>query len=99
MTDNRHNGIPISAGHLICFSSGEYSDYGYNGHYLALEDLTRETVNDVVEACKAKARAEDVDGDEYGATDHFIPELIRRGLIMIVDCQEIHLGSYSRLEV
>lgn len=98
MSDNRHNGLPVEAGKLICFSTGEYSDYSYDGHFLTLEPLTRPMVEEVVEECKTKARVEN-DGEEYGATGYFIPALIKRGLIMIVDCQEIHVGSYGRLEV
>lgn len=30
---------PVEAGKLICFSEGEYSDYGYVGHFLALEPI------------------------------------------------------------
>lgn len=97
MGDNRYNGIPVEAGKLIVFSSGEYSDYGYDGHFLTLEPLTRPMIEEVKTECEAKAVKEY--GDKYGARDHFIPALIKRGLIMTVDCQEIHLGEYGELSV
>lgn len=96
-SEKDYNGIPVEAGKLICFSSGEYSDYGYNGHFLTLEPLTRPMVEEVKVECEAKAISEN--GDKYGAREFFIPSLIKRGLIMVVDCQEIHLGEYGDLTV
>jgi len=95
MDDNRRNGLPVEAGKLICFSTGEYSDYGYDGHFLTLEPLTRPMVEEVADKCRARCLEE----DGYDPKGYFIPELIKRGLIMIVDCQEIHIGSYGELDV
>lgn len=95
MADNRHNGIPVEAGKLICFSTGEYSDYSYDGHFLTLEPLTRPVVEEIADICRARALEE----NRYDPKGYFIPELIKRGLIMVVDCQEIHIGSYGELYV
>jgi len=95
MDDNRHNGLPVEAGKLICFSTGEYSDYGYDGHFLTLGTLTRPMVEEVANKCRDRALKE----NHYDPRDFFIPELNKRGWIMVVDCQEIHIGSYGVLDV
>jgi hypothetical protein len=106
------NGLYVKAGKLFCFSEGEYSDYGYCGHFLALEDITTE----LFERTKDRIKAQIAEGikDAYGDivnadSDHyekssimarrFLPELIRQGAIMDIDCTEIHLRSYGRLEL
>ncbi len=93
MVDNRYNGISVEAGKLICFSSGEYSDFGYNGHFLTLEPLTRPMVEEIKAECIREAES------RYDQQDNFIPKLIKRGLIMAVDCQVIYLGPYGELIV
>ena len=34
--------LKARAGDLICFTTGEYSDYRLNGHFVALENITAE---------------------------------------------------------
>lgn len=92
-SEQDYNGIPVEAGKLICFSSGEYSDYGYHGHFLTLEPLTRPMVEEIKAECLREAES------LYDQQDGFIPKLIKRGLIMSIDCQVIHLGSYGELTV
>lgn len=94
--------LHVPAGKLFCLSRGEYSDYGYQGHFLALIEITPEMLREVEEECKAAQRKENADtcyGDTYGAGDKFIPALIRRGWVMDVDCVEIHTGSYGELDL
>lgn len=104
----------IKAGSLICFSEGEYSDYGYTGHFVALEDITPETIE------KAKTVALDMertsnavmeewrrdpnrDSSTYpGYLDNksaFIASLVRMGVLLDIPVREIHLGSYGELSV
>lgn len=101
----------VKAGKLFCFSEGEYSDYGYVGHFLALEDITADTF----EKCKARCleRIKAGEGEAYGAPPDiddpsdvahamrglFLPELVRMGVLMDIECVEIHIGSYGRLTV
>lgn len=94
--------LEVKAGKLFCISRGEYSDYGVYGHFLALQDITHETFQEIVEECKTRQKVENDKeawsaGDFYGADDRFVPELIRRGLVMDIDCYEIHTGSYGEL--
>lgn len=96
--------LTVPAGKLFCLSRGEYSDYGYCGHFLALVNLTPEMFREVEEECKAAQKIENEKedwspGDDYGSDDKFIPALVRRGWVMDVDCVEIHTGSYGRLEL
>lgn len=44
----------IPAGKLICFSEGEYSDYGYIGHFLTLEPITKAVFEVAKERIKAR---------------------------------------------
>jgi hypothetical protein len=82
--------IDIKAGRLFCFTSGEYSDYSLNGFFLALVDITRETLD----AVKAT-----LDEEEYiwAGQEEFISALIKSGAVMVIDCEEIHCGSYGEL--
>lgn len=42
----------IQAGSLIVFATGEYSDYGYEGHYVALETIPRSLMVEIAEEAK-----------------------------------------------
>lgn len=102
--------LNVPAGKLFCFSRGEYSDYGYIGHFLALQDITSESFIKV----KTILREKIVSGDLLGRWDeivaptddddiesamvaHFLPEFIRQGWVLEIDCKEIHLYDYSTL--
>ena len=89
--------LHVSAGKMFCLSRGEYSDYGYEGHFLALVEITPEMFHEV--ETEANGKKNDFDQYEYGADDRFIPALVRRGWVMDVDCIEIHTGSYGRLNL
>lgn len=39
--------LHVPAGKLFCLSRGEYSDYGYQGHFLALVEITPEMFREV----------------------------------------------------
>jgi hypothetical protein len=94
----------IHAGHLFCFSSGEYSDYGYQGHFLALEEINRARYNELIDEAKASETAKEAEADSKGEwyfadpRGAFIGSLIRAGLVMAITCPEIHLGSYGELD-
>lgn len=96
--------VLVPAGKLFCCSAGEYSDYGYTGHYLALEDITRTRYNEIAAevrlAEKAKEAEADAKGDWYftDQREAFQAALIRAGLVMAITCIEVHLGSYSELD-
>lgn len=96
--------LTVPAGKLFCLSRGEYSDYGYSGHFLALVDLSPAMLREVEAECKAAQKSENANsawGDEsaYGADDKFIPALVQRGWVMDIDCVEIHTGSYGELDL
>lgn len=102
----------VKAGKLFCFSSGEYSDYGYEGHFLALVDINQALFQRIVDEIKAdinegkhelygkKVTAESDDYEKQCVLrDQFMPRLVRQGVILDIDCTEIYLGSYGRLEL
>lgn len=101
----------VAAGKLFCFSEGEYSDYGYVGHFLALEPITDTTIQNCKDRCRARVMAgegssyggkpdlEDEHDIERAMRDLFVPELTRMGMLMDIECVTIHLGSYGRLEI
>lgn len=103
--------MTIRAGSLLCFSTGEYSDYGYRGHFVALEDITRERMKEIGKIVKSAEgeidAAQDAwtkdSGEEYpvsaGPHEGFIAEMIRAGLLLTITCNEIHIGSYGELEI
>lgn len=78
----------LKAGELIVFSEGEYSDYGYRGQYVALQNVSEEQLKEVGD----KANEEG-----YGAVDRFISMCIREGWLADINMREIHLGSYGDL--
>jgi hypothetical protein len=94
----------VPAGKLFCISRGQYSDYGYEGHFLALVNISRTMFQEVIDECNSLQKEEN-DKDEwmagsfYGADSKFIPALIKRGWVMSVDCIEIHTGMYDELEL
>ena len=96
MTESVQN-VSLKAGSLVTFSSGEYSDYGYRGTYVALQDVSFEEMMEVVEFVKSKAEKEDP--DYPNAQPLFEPELIRRGWLLSVPMHEIHIGGYNSLEL
>ena len=111
MTQN----LEVKAGRLFCFSSGEYSDYGYRGHYLALRDIDRDFFHSVIEGLKDDFKKKGVpctyteertaykDADSYEIESaierFFLPAIIRSGAVMEIDVQEIYLGSYGQIEL
>ena len=103
----------FTAGSLFCFSTGEYSDYGYQGHFVALEDITRERLAEIVHEVKTEHKRLDLIQDEWvsvevtgttypwvpGIHEMFIAAVIKAGLVMPVTCSELHIGSYGELDV
>lgn len=105
----------IAAGSLFCFSQGEYSDYGYSGHFVALEDIPRARLLEIGEQAQAEYQRLDRVQDEWleapeadrvgeyppspDAHGLFIAAVIKAGLALAVTCTEIHIGSYGRIEI
>lgn len=104
-------GVKARRGDLIVFSTGEYSDYGYAGHFVALEDITTEHFQNAREEAERRYRIADEAQDnwtrESGAPyppsedkhSAFIAALIRSGLLVSVAVTEHHIGSYGDIEL
>lgn len=86
----------ISAGSLFCFSTGEHSDYGYAGPFVALEDIPRERLLEMGEECKVEHRRLNVRQPIHGM---FIAAVIKAGLALSLTCTELHIGSYGQLDI
>lgn len=98
-------------GDLICFSTGDYSDYIYTGHFVALEDITREHFADArADAERRYAVTEEEQdawtresGQPYPPSvdkyECFISYLIRAGLLVSVAVTEHHIGSYGSFDL
>ncbi len=100
MPAEKKQNIHVKAGKLFVISEGEYSDYGYAGHFLALVEITPDMFQEVIDEClKHIPKEDDYFDTTYGASEKFLPALIRRGWVIDVDVQVIHKGSYGRLSL
>ena len=94
--------LDLKAGELICFSEGAYSDYGYNGHFVVLQDVSESEMEQLARDLIAEESemARTGTSGHYGfAKSAFIPRAIRNGWLLSVNCREIHTGSYGSLEL
>lgn len=99
MSETAH--LKARRGDLIVFSTGEYSDYGYIGHFVALEDITGGHFETAREDAERRYRdAEERDGwSSAGKHEIFIAALIRAGLLVSVAVTEHHIGSYGNIDL
>lgn len=63
MSETAKDDVYINAGGLLMFSSGEYSDYGTGGCFVALETLTRTMLREVAEQATSDHAAADAAHD------------------------------------
>lgn len=89
-----HNAF-LKAGCLVVFSSGEYSDYGYHGSFVALQNVSAEEARMLVRSVKDEVAKDD--RLYHNKHEIFISRCIRNGWLLGVDMDEIHLGSYGDL--
>ncbi len=85
----------LKAGRLVTFSCGEYSDYSYQGTYVPLRDVSKDQMQEFCDSIKSES------DEDYSCDPHsmFIAKLISEGCLVVVDMQEIHIGSYGDLEL
>lgn len=106
----RDTHIKAYRGDLVCFSTGEYSDYSYTGHFVALEDITDEHFTAAKEDAERREREREEDlarynaeGGDYPFTvnihEAFIAHLIRNGLLASITVTEHHIGSYDEIQL
>lgn len=83
-----------SAGTVIAVATGEYSDFSYIGHIRALRELN---LRDLMESFRDGFKPK----DEWDEPDprSFVGWLIADGLVEAADVEEVHIGSYGRLEL
>lgn len=83
--------MDLRRGNVFVLSSGEYSDYGYEGILVAIKDFN---IRDEAEKFKATL-TEETKWDQHRA---FPGYLVSQHLAMPVDYREIHLGYYGELD-
>lgn len=89
--------LDITAGELICFSEGQYSDYGYVGHFVALQDVKRDQLWALAKSLRDQEEAGAI---KYGqAKEQLIPSMIANGWLLSINCREIYIGAYGSLEI
>lgn len=91
----------FTKGDLVQFTTGEYSDYGINGTFVAIDTVHRDVVSGIVTRLKADA-TEDEEKNGWSSYDlhsNFVSELIKLGALITVDVVEHHIGSYGELDV
>ena len=81
----------LKAGKMVIFSQGEYSDYCYMGAFVALKDLSENQLRKMVEPLKK--------GEYQDNLDEVVALLIREGFLLELDYTEIHVGSYSTIDL
>lgn len=99
----------VPAGKLVCFSTGEYSDYGITGHFVTLQPLTQEAANSAREKAEVADKNNKKEMEKYrngeredypgfsSIHETFIAALIRDGFLTAVDVHEMHIGSYGEI--
>ena len=88
--------LDLKAGSLIVFSEGEYSDYGYIGAFVVLQDVTDAQMRDIEARLTTKA---DEDACGHCEIGQFVTACIREGWLAEINLREIHLGNYDRLDL
>lgn len=89
--------LELKAGTLVCFSSGCYSDYSLRGHFLVVKAMSKEELLALREEIN-----KDETTNEYGYCDKqdiFLGRLVRDGHLLVIDVNEIHIGSYGDLDL
>jgi hypothetical protein len=83
----------VKAGRLLSMDSGEYSDYGLNGFYVALRDFNPfEELELYFDANPAQR------GSYSFEKDQFIASVIAKGYLLEIEPDNLYLGSYSSAE-
>ncbi len=89
----RKQRLDLTAGELIVFTAGVYSDYSLVGQFVVLRNVTV----DEVRAVSAEVHA--IDDDFLDKHEAFVAGLIRIGALASINMREIHLGTYDELDV
>lgn len=85
--------ITHKAGELIGLSSGEYSDYRFNGLYRLTVDCN---LAEFAQAYYAQAPGQSWDAEQKDVSDSgFGAYLIANGIAEELDYDEVHCGSYD----
>ena len=80
----------IKAGTIVNFSEGSYSDYGYLGTFVALQDITQE---DYEKAAKGESEKPNYESSPSAV----VANLVKTGKLVDVNSVEVHLGDYGEV--
>lgn len=84
----------MRAARPVLLTEGEYSDYGHIGVFVALQDITAGMLNEA----RAAALPQGDDQSRWDTRARFMAELIRRGWVMDVNVETVHIGDYGEVE-
>jgi hypothetical protein len=87
---DEHDMMPIPSGELFIATTGEYSDYGVDGVFRAVQEL--DTYVLIEQYLNEKPQQREADSFEK---NEFLAWLIRKNLIEPVDCWIWHLSSWG----
>ena len=79
--------MKVKAGQLIQIDSGCYSDYSVHGFFVALQQFDP--------MAERKEWIGTLDADQWYDQPDFIAGLIRKGLLLEIDYDIMHLETYS----
>lgn len=84
--------MKYAPGTILLFEEGEYSDFGYCGQTVTLQEL------DLPAEVNAWQKATSEDCWHRGPSE-FVADLIKRQIVAPLECQTVHIGSYGRVEL
>lgn len=88
--DPRQPAPKVSAGKLFVLSQGSYSDYCYDGFFVALQDINfGQELEDFTKIIPASQWR------KASGRDAFIAYLIKKGLVLAIDYDEIWIGDHD----
>ena len=91
----------LTAGKLVTFTHGEYSDYSMIRTFVALENVTFASVQALADRIIVKVENANEDDGWYDGDPQyeFLAVLLTKGWLLEVDNTERHIGSYGELEL
>lgn len=79
----------FEAGKIILFSSGEYSDFGYCGHIVTLQDI------DLSELVGIYQTSIGIGKRGYSSPSRFVAWLCAQQYVAEINATEFYLGGYE----
>ena len=89
----------LKAGKLLFVSSGVYSSYTIDSHFVSLRDITKTELTQIIQTAAEKSIDKNGKLVDYNAMYKVIPLMITAGLLLEIDCKQFYLGEYDEIEL